>query len=69
MKYKKVNPNMSSEIKILYQIHGIKGKQLLNLFPNVSKANVYKHARKPIGETIQMTESQILDVPEKYVMQ
>lgn len=49
MKYQKVTPNMSAEIKVLYQIHGIKGDKLLSFFPNVSKANVYKHARKPIG--------------------
>ena len=34
----------------MYQVHNIKGKQLLQHFPTISPANVYKHARKPIGE-------------------
>lgn len=49
MKYQKVHPNTSAEIKILYQIHKIRGEKLLNKFPNISKANIYKHARKPLG--------------------
>ena len=49
MKYKKVNVNTAAEIKILYQIHHIRGKELLEKFPGYSKANIYKHARKPIG--------------------
>ena len=45
----KVHPNTSAEIKIMFQVHGIRGKKLLNLFPHLSKSVVYKHARKPIG--------------------
>ena len=45
----KVHPNTSAEIKIMFQVHGIRGKKLLSLFPHLSKSVVYKHARKPIG--------------------
>ena len=45
----KVHPNTSAEIKILYQVHKIKGNELCRRFPQMSRANVYKHARKPLG--------------------
>ena len=45
----KVHPNTSAEIKVLYQVHGIKGKELCRRFPQMSRSNVYKHARKPLG--------------------
>ena len=45
----KVHPNTSAEIKILYQLHNIRGNALIQRFPNISRANIYKHARKPIG--------------------
>ena len=50
MKYQRVHPNTAAEIKVMYQVHKIRGKQLLQHFPNISPANVYKHARKPLGE-------------------
>ena len=45
----KVHPNTSAEIKILYQVHKIKGDELCRRFPQMSRANIYKHARKPLG--------------------
>ena len=45
----KVHPNTSAEIKILYQVHNIRGDELVRRFPNMSRANVYKHARKPLA--------------------
>ena len=50
MKYERVHANTSAEIKVMYQIHNIRGKELLQRFPTLSPANVYKHARKPLGE-------------------
>ena len=44
-----VHANTSAEIKILYQVHGIRGKDLCRRFPNISRANIYKHAKKPLG--------------------
>ena len=53
MKYHKVPADISAQIKVMHQCFNIKGKELLKHFPNISKANVYKHARKPLGvETI-----------------
>ena len=49
MTYQKVPPNTAAEIKVLYQVHNIRGKKLLERFPNISRANIYKHARKPLG--------------------
>lgn len=46
----KVHANTSAEIKVLYQVHGVRGKKLLDLFPNLSKSTIYEHARKPLGE-------------------
>ena len=48
-KYKKVTPTTSAEIRLMYQKYNIRGKELLDHFPGVSKANVYKHAKRPIG--------------------
>lgn len=50
-KYKKVSPNVAAEIKVMYQVHKIRGAALLRHFPDISKPNVYKHARRPIGST------------------
>ena len=50
-KYKKVSPNVAAEIKVMYQVHNIRGAALLRHFPGICKANVYKHARRPIGST------------------
>lgn len=49
MKYQTVHPNTAAEIKVLYHVHNIRGKKLLEKFPLISKSNVYKHARKPLG--------------------
>lgn len=46
----KVHANTSAEIKVLYQLHGVRGKKLLDLFPNLSKSTIYEHAKKPLGQ-------------------
>lgn len=47
--FQAVHPNTSAEIKVLYQLHNIRGNELCRRFPNLSRSNVYKHARKPLG--------------------
>ena len=42
----------SSQMRILYQISGIRGKKLLNMFPQYCRATVFKHAKKPINGRI-----------------
>ena len=40
----------STEIAALYQKAGVSGGKLLEIFPQYSKASIYRHAKKPIGE-------------------
>ena len=49
MAYEKVDPRTSAEIKILYQRHNVRGRDLVRYFPRMSRANIYKHARRPLG--------------------
>ena len=51
--YQKVHPNTAAEIKVLYQVHNIRGKKLLDKFPHLSKSTVYNHARKPLGSNFE----------------
>lgn len=46
MKYKRVSPNVTAEIKIIHQIHRIVSKLLLNHFLGVFKANIHKNTKK-----------------------
>ena len=49
MKYQKVHQNTAAEIKVLFHIHNIRGQIFVDKFLDIRKANVYKHARKPLG--------------------
>jgi transposase len=43
----------SAQIRAAYQLSNIRGKKLLKMFPQYSKAAIYKHARKPLnGEPV-----------------
>ena len=35
---------------MLYNEHGVRGQQLLNRYPEYTKASIYHHVKKPIGE-------------------
>ena len=50
MPYQKVQPNTAAEIKVMYQLHHIRGRKLTDMFPHISRANVYKHACRSFGE-------------------
>ena len=63
--HRKVHPNTSAEIKVMFQVHGIKGKKLLDMFPNLSKSVVYKHARKPLGSVFIDRRSENKGRPRK----
>ena len=39
----------SCQIRAAYQLAGIKGQRLLQMFPQYCKAAIYKHAKKPIN--------------------
>ena len=49
-KRSQVTQRHSAEIAALYQKAGVLGAKLLQLFPQYSKASIYRHAKKPIGE-------------------
>ena len=51
--YQKVHPNTAAEIKVLFQVHRIRGKKLLEKFPHLSRATIYKHAQKPLGSNFE----------------
>jgi len=40
----------SVEMRMAWQVGGLRGKALREKFPQYSRATVYKHAKKPIGE-------------------
>lgn len=46
---KQVTMRHSAEIAVLYQHAGVKGKKLLDLFPQYSRTSVYRHAIKLIS--------------------
>ena len=53
MKQNKVTIQHSSQIRAAYQLGGMTGKALVQLFPQYCRATIFKHAKKPInGETI-----------------
>ena len=45
----KISPVDSACIRLLYQKMKLRGKSLLQQFPQYSKATIYRHATKPVG--------------------
>ena len=41
---------LSCQVRALYQVAGLRGKELLSKFPGYSKATIYRHAKAPIGK-------------------
>lgn len=46
----KIPPDVSVYLRYLYQDMHLKGDALLRRFPQYSKASIYRHAKKPIGQ-------------------
>ena len=46
----KVSVEHSQQIRCLYQVCGVSGKKLLQMFPQYCKAAIYNHAKRPIGD-------------------
>jgi len=46
----------SVEMRVMYQIGGLRGEKLLKRFPQYSKAAIYKHAKKEINATTKSIE-------------
>lgn len=50
---RKISHEHSAQIRAAYQLSWIRGKELLKMFPQYSKAAIYKHVKKPInGEAV-----------------
>ena len=41
---------VSVHLRYLYQDKCIRGKELLKMFPKLSKATIYCHAKKPVAD-------------------
>ena len=49
----KISHEHSAQIRAAYQLSNVRGKKLLKMFPQYSKAAIYKHAKKPLnGESV-----------------
>jgi hypothetical protein len=50
---KKISHEHSAQIRVAHQLSNVRGKRLLQMFPQYSKAAIYKHAKKPLnGEPV-----------------
>ena len=41
---------VSVHLRYLFQDKGIRGKELLKMYPKLSKATIYRHAKKPLAD-------------------
>ena len=41
---------VSVHLRHLYQYKGIRGRELLKVYPKLSKATIYRHAKKPVAD-------------------
>ena len=48
----KIPIEVSLHLRYLYQDLGMRGRQLLDKYKQFSKASIYRHARKPIGNPV-----------------
>ena len=53
LKKAKISMEHSCQIRSVYQLCNVRGKKLLEMFPQYSKAQIYVHAKKPLnGESL-----------------
>ena len=45
----KISHEHSAQIRAAFQLSNVRGKKLLKMFPQYSKAAIYKHAKKPLN--------------------
>ena len=45
----KISDEHSAQIRAAFQLSNVRGKKLLKMFPQYSKAAIYKHAKKPLN--------------------
>ena len=48
---------VSVYLRYLYQDKGIRGKELLKVYPNPSKATIYRYDKKPVADRRQEPKS------------
>ena len=66
MNRNKITPQISADIRAHYNV-GIRGKQLLDLFPRFSKSAIYNHAKRPVGEELSDKRHQNKGRPNKLL--
>ena len=63
----KISVEHSCQIRALYQISKVRGKNLLQMFPQYSKAQIYVHIKKPInGEPVFDHHKLNMRCPRKF---
>eukprot|EP00794_Sanderia_malayensis_P001342 gene1342-1482_t len=61
----KVTVQHSAEIAALYQKAGVSGRKLLEMYPQYSKATVYRHTRKQLNAKCHDARKQNKGCPPK----
>ena len=47
----KIPPHVSFRLRYLFQDKGVRGKELLTLYPEYSRTSLYRHAAKSMNST------------------
>ena len=63
----KIPPHVSFRLRYLFQVKGFRGKELLKLYPEYSRASLYRHTVKSI-DSIQVVDKRKFNKgkPKKY---
>ena len=66
----KISHEHSAQIRAAYQLSNVRGKNLIKMFPQYSKAAIYKHAKKPLnGEPVFDKRKMNKGRPKKLTVQ
>ena len=66
----KISHEHSAQIRVAYQLSNVRGKNLIKMFPQYSKAAIYKHAKKPLnGEPVFDKRKMNKGRPKKLTVQ
>ena len=49
---KKIPPHVSFRLRYLYQDKGLRGKELLRLYPEFSRTSIYRHVSKSLSSEV-----------------
>ena len=60
-----VTLEVSVHLRYLYHDKGMRGKELLKMYPKLSKATIYRHAKKPVADKTVDNRKHIHGRPKK----